>query len=262
MRPSPLVHIVLAPNPGVMTGPGTNTYILGTGPRFVVDPAVDDPEYLHAVTDAAGEVAAVLITHRHPDHVGGVRALVQRSGAPVRAFGDAPAGGMPVVPLRDGERLRAGSVTVTAWHTPGHASDHVCFLLEDTASLLSGDCILGEGTAVIAPPDGDMRAYMQSLDKLKDLEIARIYPGHFRPLDGGRTIIEGYIAHRLDRERKILAALRSEPQAVEDIVVSAYADTPVHLHPVARYSALAHLEKLASEGRARAVGDRWAAGVD
>ena len=163
IRVSPLVHVVLAPNAGVMTGPGTNTYVVGAGPSLVIDPAVDDEEYLSAVLEAAGDVAQILITHRHADHVGGAAALARATGAPVRAWGAAPAGEAEVRPLQEGERIRAGGAELVCIHAPGHASDHVCFVLEGAASLFAGDNILGEGTAVIAPPDGSMRTiYLRS----------------------------------------------------------------------------------------------------
>jgi glyoxylase-like metal-dependent hydrolase (beta-lactamase superfamily II) len=127
------------------------------------------------------------------------------------------------------------------------------------ASLFAGDNVLGEGTAVIAPPDGDMRAYMASLERLRSLELDRIFPGHFRPLDGGRAVIDGYIAHRRQREARILAALEDGPASMDEIVAIAYADTPAALHPVARYSAQAHLEMLESDGRARRIDDHWEA---
>ena len=259
MRLSPFVHVVLAPNPGVMTGPGTNTYVFGPGPTVVIDPAVDDAEYLDTFAGLAGDVSAILITHRHPDHVGGAAALAQRTGAPVRAFGDAPAGVADVVPIVDGDVIEAGSARLVALHTPGHASDHLCFHVPSAASLFAGDNVLGEGTAVIAPPDGDMRAYMTSLERMRRLDVDRIFPGHFKPLDGGTAVIDAYMAHRRDREAKIAAALGLEPRSVEDIVRRAYADTPPELHAIAAYSARAHLDKLESEGRADRVEERWRA---
>jgi len=259
MRLSPFVHVVLAPNPGIMTGPGTNTYIFGSGPTYVIDPAVDDEEYLDTVVALAGEVDEILITHRHSDHVGGAAALSARTSARVRAFGDDPAGEAPVVPIADGARFISGAAALVALHTPGHSSDHLCFYVDGAASLFAGDNVLGEGTAVIAPPDGNMGDYMDSLERMRDLHVDRIYPGHFRPLDGGSAVIERYIWHRLERERKILAALSGGPRDIASIVAEAYEDTPTHLHPLAEHSALAHLEKLTSENKVRSVDDLWEA---
>ncbi|MDQ3914545.1 MAG: MBL fold metallo-hydrolase [Actinomycetota bacterium] len=258
-RVSPLVHVVLAPNPGLMTGPGTNTYVVGTGPAVVIDPAVPDPAYVEAVAAAAGEVAAILVTHRHDDHTGGVRALIDALAreVPVRAWGDAPLDGVTPRPLSEDETLRAGRAALRPLHTPGHASDHVCFYLEGAATLFSGDCILGEGTAVIAPPDGDMGDYLASLERLRDLHLDRIFPGHFRPLSGGRAVVDGYIEHRRARERRIVAALEDGPATLPEIVARAYDDTPAELHPAAAMSALAHLELLERGGRAESRDDRW-----
>ncbi|HEY7875620.1 MAG TPA: MBL fold metallo-hydrolase [Actinomycetota bacterium] len=256
-RLSPLVQLIVAPNAGVMTGPGTNTYVVGTAPAFVIDPAVDGPDYVDAVAATAGDVAAILVTHRHSDHVGGAAALAARTGAPVRAWGRAPAGHAPAEPLSDGEILEAGGARMHVLHTPGHASDHLCFWLEGGASLFSGDAVLGEGTAVIAPPDGDMGDYLASLRRLLGFRLSRIYPGHWPPLDGGTAVIERYIAHRLEREAAIVDALRSGASTVEEIVARVYVDTPEHLHPIAAHSVRAHLELLAKTGRADATNERW-----
>ena len=258
VRLSPLAHVVLAPNPGIMTGPGTNTYIVGAGPTVVVDPAVDDDEYLDEVIDRAGDVAAILVTHRHSDHVGGAAALAARTGAPVRAFGSAPAGDADVVPITDGDVIEAGGASLVTFHAPGHAADHLCWWLEGAATLFAGDNILGEGTAVIAPPEGNMADYLRSLRRLLDLHIDRIYPGHFRWLDGGRKVIQGYLDHRAEREQKMLAALGEREASIEDIVERAYTDTPKHLHPVAAFSVLAHLEMLEEQGKVRRKKDLWA----
>ncbi|HZA19263.1 MAG TPA: MBL fold metallo-hydrolase, partial [Actinomycetota bacterium] len=257
VRTSPLVHVVLAPNPGIMTGPGTNTYVVGTGPTVVVDPAVDDEDYVETVAAAAGEVSAILVTHRHPDHVGGVRALAARTGAPVRAYGDDLAGGVDVRPLEDGEVLDVVGAPLRVLYTPGHAPDHVCFLQEGSASLFAGDNILGEGTAVIAPPEGDMDDYLSSLHRLLDFHIDRVYPGHFRPLDGGREVIRGYLAHRAEREQQIVAALESGRRTAEEIVMEVYADTPEPLRPIAVQQVLAHLISMDRKGRVRSEGPYW-----
>lgn len=260
VRVSPLVHVVLAPNPGLMTGPGTNTYIVGApgaAGTFVIDPAVDDPAYLEAVLGVAGEVRAILVTHRHADHTGGIHALVQATAAPVLAWGNEPIDGEPVRALDEGEVLDAGGVRLEALHCPGHASDHVCFFMRDAASLFAGDNVLGEGTAVIAPPDGDMRSFLATLERLSGLAIDRIYPGHFRPLDGGSRVIAELIAHRRARHAAVLRAVADGNRNIGDIVQAVYVDTPAALHPVARFSVQAHLEMAEAEGLVAQRGGDW-----
>jgi glyoxylase-like metal-dependent hydrolase (beta-lactamase superfamily II)/8-oxo-dGTP pyrophosphatase MutT (NUDIX family) len=257
VRLSPFVHVVLAPNPSAMTGPGTNTYIVGSGPTVVIDPAVDDPKYLDAVAAAAGEIDSVLITHRHSDHVGGVAALVERTGAPVRAFGNEPAGGITPIPMAEGDVIRTGGAVLETLYCPGHSSDHLCWVLGGAASLFAGDNVLGEGTAVIAPPDGNMHLYLQTLRRLADLDVDRIYPGHFRPLSGGTKVIEGYLAHRAERTRQVKEAMSDGAATVEAIVSVVYAETPEHLHPVAAYQVLAQLEMLEINGEVGRADDRW-----
>lgn len=257
VRLSPLVHVVLAPNPGVMTGPGTNTYIVGAAPTCVIDPAVADEAYLTAVEAAAGEVGSILITHRHPDHIGGVAALASRYRCPVRAHGTEAIGGVDVEPLSDGDRVEFGGGVLEALHTPGHARDHLCFYLREGASLFSGDNILGEGTAVIAPPEGDMGAYLTSLERLRRLHIDRIYPGHFRPLHGGTAVVDAYLQHRAERRDAVLDAMRQGASTPEEIVENVYTDTPPHLHPVAVLQVRSMLDLLQAEGLAAAADDRW-----
>lgn len=257
VRLSPLVHVVLAPNPGIMTGPGTNTYIVGTGPSVIIDPAVDDAGYVDELVARAGEVSEILVTHRHSDHVGGALAIAARTGASIRAFGPEDAGGAPVVAIVDGDIVSAGGTSLRTLHCPGHSSDHLCWWMEGAATLFAGDNVLGEGPAVIAPPDGSMRDYLASLHRLLELHIDRIYPGHFRWLDGGSEILQGYIDHRLERERQVLDALASGGMKIEDIVARVYTDTPQHLHPVAAYSVLAHLEMLEAEEKVEREKDLW-----
>ena len=256
---SPFVRVVLAPNPGTMTGPGTNTYLVGEGPWIVIDPAVDDERYLEVILEPAPDVAAIVITHRHSDHTGGAAALAGRSGARLFAFSPDPIDGEPVSRITDGEVFETGRLHLEALHAPGHAADHLCLWEPTTRSLFAGDNVLGEGTSVIAPPDGDMAAYLATLHRLRALHPERIYPGHFRPLEDGSEVLDRYIAHRADRESKIVAALGDAPASVEEIVGSAYDDTPVELHPVAQMSALAHLQKLETEGRAVSLPDGWMA---
>ena len=255
-RLSPHVAVVLAPNPGFMTGPGTNTYVVGSGRTVVIDPAVANVPYLDSVMGIAGEVAAIAITHRHPDHIGGVAALVERTGAPVYAFGDDPVDGIQVHALTEGDEISSGGASLRALHTPGHASDHVSFELIGTKSLFAGDNILGEGTAVIAPPDGNMRDYLFSLYRFRGLELERIYPGHFKALDGGTAVIDQYLAHRAERRRSVLEALEA-PRTVDEIVESVYADTPKQLHDLARLQVVAMLELLQEEEVVEAVDELW-----
>lgn len=265
-RLSPSVVSVLAPNPGPLTGPGTNTYIVGRGEgrgRAVIDPATGDPAFIESVLTAAGAVSVIAVTHRHPDHVGGVAALVEATRAPVRAFGPEPAGGVGVEPLADREEVAVAGTSLRALHLPGHSSDHLCLLLEEEAatasglSLIAGDNILGEGTAVIAPPDGDMRAYLASLARLARLDIGRIYPGHFRPIESGRAIVEGYIVHRRARSKEILGALATGPATVAEIVDRIYTATPQSLKGVAAQTVLAHLVMLREDGAAMESSGRW-----
>ena len=251
------VEVVIAPNPGLMTGPGTNTYVVGTGPRLVIDPAVDDARYLSAVVDAAGDIEAILITHRHTDHIGGVRELVDRTGTPVRAFGREPISDIPVVPLVDGEVIEVPGARLLTLHAPGHAADHVCFWDESYRSLFAGDNVLGEGTSVIAPPEGDMGDYLASLERLRDLGVRRIYCGHFRPLDDGQRVLDDYVKHRRQREDAILSTLGEAPLPIPTIVERVYADTPSYLHGVAELSVLAHLELLRDEGRTDELPTGW-----
>lgn len=257
VRLSPLVHVVLAPNPGVMTGPGTNTYVVGTGPCCVIDPAVDDPDYLDEIRAAAQEIAFILITHRHPDHIGGVAALAAEGGCRVMAFGSDAIDGVDVDPVGDGAVVVVGGATLRALHTPGHARDHLSLYLEGAASLFAGDNILGEGTAVIAPPEGNMRDYLRTLKRLRELHIDRIYPGHFKPLDGGRAVIDGYLRHREERRDAVMAALSEGASTVEDIVALVYRDTPAHLHPVAGYQVLSMLQMLEEDGIVAGSEGHW-----
>jgi glyoxylase-like metal-dependent hydrolase (beta-lactamase superfamily II)/8-oxo-dGTP pyrophosphatase MutT (NUDIX family) len=245
-----------APNPGVMTGPGTNTYLVGSGDLAVVDPGPDDPGHVASIEAAAagagGTIRWILVTHTHPDHAPGARRLADRTGAQVVGFGSRD-GFVPDVEARDGWALEAPSFRLTALHTPGHASNHLCWLLEEPRILLSGDHVMDRVTVVIAPPDGDMSAYLTSLRRLLAIDppIEAIAPGHGRLLGTAADVVSGIIAHRLAREELVLSALAAAGTAtVGELVARVYADVDPAVHPIARASLWAHLRKLAEDGRA------------
>jgi glyoxylase-like metal-dependent hydrolase (beta-lactamase superfamily II) len=267
---APLVRRVLADNPSVMTGPGTNTYLVGDGdgPVAVIDPGPADDAHLDAVAAAGdGHIRWILATHTHIDHSPGAAGLRERTGAAVYGFGPPPPTARGVAGLeghdwdfRPDERVGEGwevpsaPFVLRALHTPGHASNHLCFTLDYRGRLLfSGDQVMAGSTVVIAPPDGDMAVYLESLERLRAEGLHRIAPGHGDLLDDPAAVLDGYVSHRLHREAAILAALREAGQAgVEQLVAAVYVDVPDDRHPIARYSVWAHLRKLAAEGRVRA----------
>lgn len=244
---------IVAPNPSLMTGPGTNTYLVGTADVVVIDPGPDDDGHLDAVAGAGGgRIRRVAVTHTHPDHAPGSAGLAERTGALVVGYG-ARDGFVPDEVLCEGGTLDAGEHVLRAIHTPGHASNHLCYLLEGTGVLFSGDHVMGGSTVVIAPPDGDMTAYLASLERLRDLDppLRAIAPGHGPLMDDPPAVLQGYLDHRLAREAAILAALRRRGSAtVDELVEDVYVDVPVELHPVARYSVWAHLRHLAGSAPA------------
>lgn len=249
---------VTAPNPGVMTGPGTNTYLVGEADVAVVDPGPDDPSHRRAIEEAVdaagGRIRWVLVTHTHPDHAPGAASLARSAGATVVGYG-ARDGFEPDVIAGDGWSLDGGSFRLTAVHTPGHASNHLCWLLDEPRVLLSGDHVMHGATVVIRPPDGDMAAYLASLRRLlaMDPALEAIAPGHGRLICEPEHVVNAVIAHRLGREALVAARLyASGPATVGELVGTVYADVDPALGPVARYSLWAHLRKLADEGRAAA----------
>jgi glyoxylase-like metal-dependent hydrolase (beta-lactamase superfamily II) len=252
----PGVHRLTAPNPSVMTGRGTNTYLIGRSRLIVIDPGPDDPRHLEATAATAwdlGRVVAIAVTHTHADHAPAAAGLAALTGAPVLGYGSRD-GFVADRELRDGDVLEEADLSVRVLHTPGHASDHLCFLLRTGGEevLLSGDHIMGGSTVVIAPPDGDMSAYMASLARLLELEpsLSVIAPGHGPLLPDPEGVIKGYMSHRREREAAVLSALGEGSASVDDVVAAVYTDVPIELHPIARYSVWAHLLKLRSEGRA------------
>jgi glyoxylase-like metal-dependent hydrolase (beta-lactamase superfamily II) len=249
---------VLAPNPDVFTLEGTNTWVVGSSPSFVIDPGPDLTEHLEEVALAAGSVAAVLVTHDHPDHAPGAVRFATMTRAPLHAFRLDGA-----EPLRDGHVLRAGAIEITAVHTPGHTADHLAFWCAADRALFTGDAVLGRGTSFIDPPQGDLAKYLRSLHRMRDLAPATIYPGHGPVVLDARAKLEEYIAHRAEREAQVLAAIAAGDVTIPEMVERIYADYPVDVKPLAERSVLAHLLKLEAEGRAQRAGAgdraRWTA---
>ncbi len=257
--------IILAPNPSIMTGPGTNTIVLGGGVEgaLVIDPAVDDNTYLDAIVQAGAErggIRRILISHGHPDHIGGAVALRDRLGVHIYAYSWQ---GVPMADeeISDGTTFPVGDDNLQALYTPGHRFDHLSFLLEKQRTLFAGDLISGITTNVIAPPEGDMLDYMNSLKRLQDIEIAEIVPAHGPMIADGRTKIAEYIAHRMLREQQVIQALEVLPPGVtiSQIVPQIYMDVDPKLHPLAARSVQAHLLKLEREGLVERLNDeKWA----
>lgn len=249
-----LTACVLAPNPSPMTLDGTNTYLLGapgSGEVVVVDPGPDVAEHRDAVEAATAgldaAVTAVVFTHHHVDHAEAV-GWAADWGVEAYAFTPRLIDGS-VTPLGDGGVVAAGGLTLEAVYTPGHASDHLCLRIAQTGAVLTGDHVLGRGTTVVAYPDGDMRAYMDSLRRLERLDATVLYPGHGPALHDPARSVADYIAHREERERQVLDALRAGDTSPAAIVARVYADVDVALHPAAERSVRAHLDKLLSEER-------------
>jgi glyoxylase-like metal-dependent hydrolase (beta-lactamase superfamily II) len=256
---SPLVRRIVAPNPGLMTGPGTNTYLVGIDEVAVIDPGPDDAGHIEAIVGASmrERVRWILVTHHHIDHSAGVARLKEATGAEIVAFGPPKsaatsghgAGWAPDRKAKDGEVIEGTEWGLEVLHTPGHASDHLCFFLEEERVLFTGDTVLSGTTAVINPPDGDMAAYLQSLERLRKRRLTRLCPGHGDVMEEPKAILAEYVAHRVERENQILEALRDGPTKITDLVARIYVDTPEALHDMAGRSVLAHLQKLKAEGR-------------
>lgn len=248
---SPLVRRIVAPNPGVMTGPGTNTYLVGIDEAVVIDPGPDDDSHLEAILGCGGDrIRWIVCTHTHPDHHPLVPRLKERTGAEVLAF-EARDGLVIDGPLVDGDRIEATEFRLRAVHTPGHASNHLCFLLEEERLLFTGDHVMQGSTVVIAPPDGDMAAYLKSLERIRALRppLRAIAPGHGHLITEPLVAIDEYLAHRRMREAQVLASVRADgPTTAEAIAAALYPDLVEELVPRARQSVHAHLRKLAEDG--------------
>jgi len=255
--PSDLVGRVLGLNPGMMTGPGTNTYLVGRRDPILIDTGAGVPDYVPLLEGYLGgrgftQPSRVLLTHRHRDHLGGVEQLRERfRGLRVSKMRHRDAGlPEPIDDLRDGEVVHGDGVTLLPVYTPGHASDHLCYYLEEEHALFTGDVILGGSTTVIPADDGDLLDYLASLRRLLALDVRRIYPAHGPVIEDGPARIREYIDHRMLRERQILDALADHVETIPDLVKRIYVDVAPALHPVAALSVESHLKKLAREHRA------------
>jgi glyoxylase-like metal-dependent hydrolase (beta-lactamase superfamily II) len=254
---------LVAPNASVMTGPGTNTYLLGDPPAAVLDPGPDEPAHLAAILAAVPRPEQVFVTHTHRDHSPLAATLAARCGA--RLIGRRPPRDgrqdLSFVPTHEPARdevFAVGGMRLRAIDTPGHASNHVCWLLEAQSLLFTGDHLLDGVTPVILAPDGDMADYLDSLARLRGYALSRLAPGHGRVLESPREVIDRVVAHRLRREAEVGAALAAAGEAsVDELVEVVYRGIGAELQRFARLSLLAHLIKLGREGRARQLGERW-----
>lgn len=281
----PLVRRVLAPNPSPYTFTGTQTYIVGAGAEVaVIDPGPDDTGVSgHADTNGEGHVEAILAavgaakvvaivcTHTHRDHSPASRPLQAATGAPIigcaalalvddgpRADAAFDADYLPDRVLADGERVSGDGWTLEAVATPGHTSNHLCYSVLESGALFTGDHVMGWSTSVVSPPDGDMAAYMASLQKLYDREDRVLYPAHGPQIDNPRQLVRGMLGHRRQRERQIVRLLEDGgPHAIPEFVSAMYKGLDTRLHGAAGRSVLAHLIDLERQGRVAVEGERW-----
>ncbi len=268
----PLVVRVLAPNPSPFTNTGTQTHLVGTTDLAVIDPGPDDPGHVAALVRAiAGRpVAAIVITHTHRDHSPASRALKAATGAPIigcaalaledlgpRADASFDADYLPDRVLADGESISGQGWTLTAVATPGHTSNHLAFALPEANALFTGDHVMGWSTTIVSPPDGDMAAYMASLDKLMQREDRIYYPAHGNPIEHPRRLVRGMMGHRRQREGQILRLLRERSRPVPAMVELMYVGIDPRLFPAAERSVLAHLIDLRDRGAVVLNGDDW-----
>lgn len=253
------VRRIVAPNPSAMTGPGTNTYLLGDDECLVIDPGPDEATHIDRIVElASGRVSAILCTHSHTDHSPGAARLKALTGAavyglpaPEDEFQDASYA--PDAGFTDGQTFSVEDDVLSVVHTPGHASNHVCFLLKSSGLLFTGDHLMSGSTVVILPPDGSMLQYLQSMRRLQTMPAASVAPGHGAVIPDAQAEIDRVIAHRLKREEKLVAALSTRATVtLDDLLPEVYDDVPVFMHPVARYSLLAHMIKLVEEERVEA----------
>ena len=258
------VRRIVAPNPSMMTGPGTNTYLVGENDVAVIDPGPAMPEHIrNTVEKSTGSVRWILATHTHPDHSPGVVSLAEMTGAEVLGI-PAPDGQhqdktfAPTHVLADGDVLETGEFRLEAVHTPGHASNHLCYRHASLNWLFTGDHVIDGSTVVIDPPDGNMKEYIESLQKCNALDCDALAPGHGDVINDPRRAIEWIIDHRLEREAKVRAAIAANPNlTTHELVPHVYQDVDPKLYGWAERSLLAHVLKLEEDGVATGTEGRW-----
>lgn len=261
---TPGIRRLIAPNPSLMTGPGTNTYLLGEQEIAVIDPGPPiDSHVAQIIADAGAPIRWILVTHTHPDHSPAAKALAAETGAELLGIAapDGPHQDKTFVPdrrLGDGETFRTDEFELNVLHTPGHASNHLCYLHVGNRWLFTGDHIIDGSTVVIDPPDGSMSRYLESLERLKDESFSTIAPGHGAPIESPYDAIDWLIEHRLQREAKVVHRLSEHSQVtLSELVKHVYDEVDASLHKLAERSLLAHLLKLEEDGRVVTNDDRW-----
>ena len=260
---SPLVRRITAGNASVFTGPGTNTYLVGMDEVTVVDPGPALDSHIEAILGASGTIKQIVVTHTHPDHSPGVKLLQEAIDVP--AYGlitettkDQDKTFHPKKFLLDGDLLEEQEFTLEVIHTPGHASNHLCYLVKEEGLIITGDHIMNGSTVVISPPDGNMKHYIESLEKLKNYDLKSIAPGHGEVMKEPQLVAEWIIKHRLEREEKVADALRKAGKGSSDsLVEEVYNDVDPSLFPIAKWSLQAHLLKLADDGKAIQEGENF-----
>lgn len=270
-RVGPRIRRVIAENPSPFTLYGTGTYIIGTGSVAVVDPGPADPQHVQSILDATRNetISHILVTHTHMDHSPGCALLKRRIDAPTFAYGPHGAGkleeGVPVEEggdmefkpdrlVRHGDVIEGDDWSVECVYTPGHTSNHMCYQLREEKALFTGDHIMGWSTSIISPPDGDMRAYMASLELLLERDDAVYWPTHGPRIDTPRELVRAFIAHRYEREAQIKQCIGKGVHKIRDMVPMMYTGTPEFMYPAAARSVLAAVEYLVHKGEVASEG--------